>query len=422
MSPRTKLTYHPYLIIAFHLHCLPNELRLRIPRSTRFDWSQKELKTAFGFEWASRQESLFDTLQQVACSQRLLQVNIALLRIIAVKRFLHQHVSKSSSKAVQQVISGTIEKVCKVIPLSVVLKYIQRSAGWFRLLKHQQRCGSSPSLLCRVKHPGQLLVSEINAIKTYCSDSRFLHWPLTSVYHQLRRDKAAAFQLSTFYKYVRLLQIKRQTAKTRRKNHATGIRADSPLAILHADLTLFRTADNSKNYIYLIQDNFSRSILAARVSMQYAASITLQNIAQVRQQFLQPAGIDHCQFLTDNGVENFGVVADYICNVRSPSIQHLVAQKDIVFSNSMIEAANKQIKYRFLYHQHIPDHEHLKQFVEQAVHDYNNRPHHILNGLTPLEILQGRKIVKPARSLEIRLAQQQRLLKNKQQKCCYPTF
>jgi len=422
MSPRTKLTYHPYLIIAFHLGCLPDELRERIPRSTRFDWSRKELNEAFGFEWACRQQQFFDTLQQIAGSQKLLRVNMALLRIIALRRFLHQYAARSSSKEVQRVVLGTIKKVCAVIRLPIVLKYLQHSAGWYQRLKNRQRCVSSPSLLCRLKHPGQLLLSEINTIKAYCSDSRFLQWPLSSVYHQLRRDKAAAFQLNTFYKYVGLLQLKRQTATHRRKNHTIGIRATSPLAILHADLTVFRTADNVKNYIYLIQDNFSRAILAAQVSLQYSARITLQNIEQVRQRFLQPAGITQCQLITDDGVENFGVVSDYIGQAGSPSIQHLVAQKDIVFSNSMIEAANKQIKYRFLYHQHIADHEHLKPFVEQAIHDHHIRPHHCHNGLNPIEVLEGAQVERTAQLHEIHLAKQQRLLKNKQEKCCFPTF
>src|SRR6185312_5071760 len=97
MSIRTKLTYHPYLIIAFHFRCLPDELRERIPRSTRFDWSRKELSEAFGFDWACQQKQLFDTLQQVASSRKLLRVNMALLRIIALRRFLHQYAARSSS-------------------------------------------------------------------------------------------------------------------------------------------------------------------------------------------------------------------------------------------------------------------------------------------------------------------------------------
>src|SRR6185437_1566009 len=91
MSIRTKLTYHPYLIIAFHLRCLPDELSERIPRSTRFDWSMKELSEAFGFDWACQQQQFFDTLQQIASSRKLLRVNMALLCIIALRRFLHYY-------------------------------------------------------------------------------------------------------------------------------------------------------------------------------------------------------------------------------------------------------------------------------------------------------------------------------------------
>jgi hypothetical protein len=43
-------------------------------------------------------------------------------------------------------------------------------------------------------------------------------------------------------------------------------------------------------------------------------------------------------------------------------------------------------------------------FVEQAVHDYNNRPHHSLNELTPFEVLRGGKIDNDARSQQIELA------------------
>ena len=259
MPPRTKLTYHPYLIIAFHLRCLPDDLRRRIPRSTRFDWGHKELSRTFGFQWASQQHQLFETLQHVATSKKLLRINIALLRIIAIKRFVDHHAVRfAGSKAIQQVVLANINKVAAVIKIASVLKYLQRSTGWLQRLKHHQRRSSSPVLLCWLRHPDQLLSKEINAIKTSCSDSRFLHWPLAPVYHQLRRDKAVAFQLPTFYKYVRLLQLQRPSAAHRRKNHTAGLRAGSPLAILHADLTLFRTADNIKNYIYLIQDNFSR--------------------------------------------------------------------------------------------------------------------------------------------------------------------
>jgi hypothetical protein len=56
----------------------------------------------------------------------------------------------------------------------------------------------------------------------------------------------------------------------------------------------------------------------------------------------------------------------------------------------MIEAANKQLKYRLLYHHYIPDYDTLVKYVEQPVYDYNTRPHHVLQGLTPLEVYKGK--------------------------------
>ena len=67
----------------------------------------------------------------------------------------------------------------------------------------------------------------------------------------------------------------------------------------------------------------------------------------------------------------------------------MVAQKDIHFSNSMIEAVNKRMKYDFLFRNQLLDFEHTKHFLETAVQQYNNRPHSALFGLTPYEVFYG---------------------------------
>jgi putative transposase len=126
--------------------------------------------------------------------------------------------------------------------------------------------------------------------------------------------------------------------------------------------------------------------------------------------------------ISDDGSENYGPVKDFIASSQHPAIQHLIAQKDIEFSNSMIEAANKQLKYRFLYHQHIENYEALVEYVEKAVHDYNNRPQQVLHGLTPLEVLQGQIPDPHAYANQIQQAKANRILENKKAKCCYHSF
>jgi putative transposase len=97
-----------------------------------------------------------------------------------------------------------------------------------------------------IKHPNQLLQKQVTVIKEYTSKAEYLHWPLSSVFYQILRDGATYFSKSTFYKYVRLLNIKRHKPVCRRTNHKKGIRALKCLELLHADITEFKTADNKK--------------------------------------------------------------------------------------------------------------------------------------------------------------------------------
>lgn len=126
--------------------------------------------------------------------------------------------------------------------------------------------------------------------------------------------------------------------------------------------------------------------------------------------------------MTDDGSENFGMVQNLINESENPRLQHIIAQRDVEFSNSMIEAANKNLKYRFLYHKHIAGYNELCKYVQQAVDDYNNRPHHALSGLTPLEVLNGKTIDKGSLHKEMMVAKAERIAKNKNEMCCTFSF
>jgi hypothetical protein len=88
----------------------------------------------------------------------------------------------------------------------------------------------------------------------------------------------------------------------------------------------------------------------------------------------------------------------------------------------MVEAVNKQLKYRFLYHQHIANHTALDNYVEQAIADFNNRPHDVLDGLTPPEILNGKFFDKERWQQQMLLARTGRIIENKKNKCCSYSF
>jgi hypothetical protein len=87
-SGRNKNSYHPYVLVAFYLSSLPENILSSIPRSTRSDWHHRDLNNSFGHAWAKENESEFETLKLVALNKELLAINKALLRVVAIKRFV----------------------------------------------------------------------------------------------------------------------------------------------------------------------------------------------------------------------------------------------------------------------------------------------------------------------------------------------
>ena len=96
------------------------------------------------------------------------------------------------------------------------------------------------------------------------------------------------------------------------------------------------------------------------------------------------------QFLTDGGSENVNTTVSDFINTPGVTIKHSIAQKDVVFSNSMVEALNKVIKHQFLFPKHITNSNQLHAILEQTVLIYNNgRPQMSLGGNTPKETFNG---------------------------------
>ena len=86
-------------------------------------------------------------------------------------------------------------------------------------------------------------------------------------------------------------------------------------------------------------------------------------------------------------------MVDNFINSAGVDIIKSVALKDILFSNSMVDAANKLLKYRYLFPKVVQDGKQLRNVLEKSIHDFNEvRPHGKLGGLTPSEAYQGENV------------------------------
>jgi len=48
---RTKNYFEPYILVAYYLKCLSDDIVTVIPRSTRFDWQHGDANNSFGYDW-----------------------------------------------------------------------------------------------------------------------------------------------------------------------------------------------------------------------------------------------------------------------------------------------------------------------------------------------------------------------------------
>ncbi len=110
---RSKTIYHPFILVAFYLDILPDELTSRIPRSTIHDWKQKTVTELMGYDWYCQQQQYFTTLQAIAANRRLVRWNRSLLRVIALSRFMKKYAGQIEARLFNaaEVIVHSVQKV-----------------------------------------------------------------------------------------------------------------------------------------------------------------------------------------------------------------------------------------------------------------------------------------------------------------------
>lgn len=184
-------------------------------------------------------------------------------------------------------------------------------------------------------------------MKGLLEDKKFQGWPIYSIAWYSIRNKILQASVASWYKYSKLLGIVRSKPKNPKKDYQS-LRASRPGEKIHADVTVFRPMDNTKVYIYIVMDNFSRYILSWKASLQLSSEIFVENLKEAYYKHLIPINTP-VELVVDGGPENNNEkVDDFITNIDG-AIKKLIAQKDIIFSNSLIEAMNRTLKYGFLF-------------------------------------------------------------------------
>jgi putative transposase len=207
--------------------------------------------------------------------------------------------------------------------------------------------------------------------------------------------------------------IKRHNKRISKKS-AEGIKADYYLEKVHFDFTYNYLPNDIMIPMLLIQDNFSRKILAAQICQSYNSAF----VANALQKVIIASKLNdlHTELICDGGSENSGEVN--IMLQQYTNISKNIAQKDTPRANNIVEALHKKFKNEIVAATPLHTYAQLEKQLPAMIDQYNNMPHNSLYGHTPNQIAAG-ILMNPKRfETQIANAQTQRLIANKKTACC----
>jgi putative transposase len=207
----------------------------------------------------------------------------------------------------------------------------------------------------------------------------------------------------SWYRLVRKHGWTRPRARIYPPKPKVGIRATKPNEIWHIDTSIVRLLDGSRAYLHAIIDNFSRKILAWQVNATFKTSVTAELLEEAAKGLPKPPP----QVLMDSGVENINSTVTAL--VEKGIIARVLAQVDVLFSNSMIESWWRLLKHQWLYLNTLDSVETVRKLVEFYVDEHNKRiPHSAFKGFqTPDEMYFGKGSEVPEQLKAARLRAQQ---------------
>ena len=326
------------------------------------------------------QKEVLRLQKRVAILRAFLRLLVALLRVSGFS-LDKKRLPEGDRK---QKLLRAIDRSCSVLPLRSVLRVLRLSRTRYFTWKHEGECGLDDVSSCPRTSPQQLTPVEIDAIKEMVTSDEYRHVPTGTLALLAQRLGRVFASPTTWYRLVRAYKWRRPRRRIHPANPKVGIRASRPNEIWHVDMTVIRLLDGTRAYLHGVIDNFSRRILAWKVSPTFDPDCTAELLLTASADLVDQTPT----VLTDGGVENFNSAVDKL--IASGILSRLLAMTDIVFSNSMIESWFRSIKHQWLFLNTLDTVTAVEKLVSFYIAEHNGAiPHSAFKGQTPDEMYFG---------------------------------
>ena len=297
-----------------------------------------------------------------------------------------------------------IASATQVLALGTALELVGLSKPRYHAWKNRNKAcgleGLDDKSSCPRSSPNQLTREENRVMKELVESQDYRHIAIQNLALLAQRLGKVFASAGTWYKKINAGGWKRPRRRVHPTKPKTGLRATRINEYWQTDATVIRLTTGLRIYLQAIIDNFSRKILAWRVTEQLSSATTRDLLVEAMAHLPNDSAKPDVVIVTDGGPENLGKVDELL---KSESrLSRLIAQADILFSNSLIEAFWLQLKHCWLFLHSLETTTAVIRLVQFYVDQHNTVvPRLILGGRTPDEMYSG-----AAADLPLQLAKQ----------------
>jgi len=368
--------------------------RLDIPDSTRRSWIKRGLTTVVTLderdteivELHARMAKLEKKVAVLATVVRLL---VTLVRVTGTKLSETRLPSATAKRRVLRAADRAGAVIGRNAALEILGLTSARVRDWNR---RELQCALEDARPCPRSVPGQLTLDERRAMRDMVEADDYKHLSLRSLALLGKRLGKVFASYGTWCRLVREHGWRRPRRRLYPAKPKVGIRATAPNEWWHVDVTIIRLLDGTRAYLHAVIDNYSRRVLAWTLESRLCAKGTRSILNEAREGLGNNARVN---VMTDGGSENLVVHQD---DDLVAVADHVVAQVDVVQSNSMIESLWSQLRHRWLYLHTLDSFAGLERLVSTYFADHNSFiPRVELGGRTPDEAYRGEALDLPDR-------------------------
>jgi len=387
--PKLRNSYHTDFKLAVQLGLIESDRLKVLPRSTVHRFVKTDYSSLVGSDCQDYDERL-ELARFVIQSKKAASLVAAYSRLASFLRSANLSLSKLSklkNMDLRAKLVARIKNASRYLPLGQILSALKLTYARFKAWERGRiPCTASPLGKCRAAHPSQLTAHEVKAIRKAFLDPATFHWPSSSIAWKLIHSGIVSANLGTILKYAKILELTKARFLKKKSMKRGSIVAKRPNEAWHIDATFLRTLDGAKAVIQFVMDSFSRKIIAFRIMKSISSVSTVDLLKEAEAvSGIQPS--EQVLLISDGGPENDNELVTTF--VASSPLKHLIAQVDVYFSNSLIEAVNKILKYQYIFRKKYDSFEQLKRGLPEDIEDYHDRPHGSHRGLSPNEAFDG---------------------------------